>query len=286
MPLQPGTRLGAYEIIAPVGSGGMGEVYRAHDSRLGRDIAIKVLPSSLTNDPSSLARFEREAKAIGALNHPTVVNVFDVGSENGVSFVVMELIEGETLRARLQGTAAHTTTPSTKTPKARRQRRLAGARVAEEEGARDRAPDRAGTRRGARAGDRPSESRAREHLPDARPPREEEGSARRLFVRPNRGSGARIPVTAGFANYPRWRGDGRELYFVGSRGATPPIMAVPVAWTAAGPDFGLPTELFKVERPAFSNIGFDVGSDGQRFVFILEGPPDPSPLTVLVRDKQ
>ena len=111
MPLTPGTRLGAYEIVAPVGSGGMGEVYRAHDARLGRDIAIKVLPSSLTRDPASLARFEREAKAIGALNHPNIVNVHDAGTHDGVSFVVMELLEGETLRARLHGSSGHTATP-------------------------------------------------------------------------------------------------------------------------------------------------------------------------------
>jgi Tol biopolymer transport system component len=117
MSLQNGSRLGAYEIVGPIGSGGMGEVYRAHDSRLGRDVAIKVLPSSLTNDPASLARFEREAKAIGALNHPNIVNVYDAGTHEGVTFVVMELLEGETLRARLQGAAAHTSTPSTKTPK-------------------------------------------------------------------------------------------------------------------------------------------------------------------------
>ena len=117
MPLQPGTRLGAYKIKGPIGSGGMGEVYRAHDSRLGRDVAVKVLPSSLTSDPPSLARFEREAKAIGALNHPNIVNVHDVGTHEGVTYVVMELLEGETLRARLQGSAAHPTTHTLKTPK-------------------------------------------------------------------------------------------------------------------------------------------------------------------------
>jgi len=116
MSLPTGIRLGAYEITGPIGSGGMGEVYRAHDARLGRDVAIKVLPSSLTADPSSLARFEREAKAIGALNHPNIVNVYDAGTHEGVSYVVMELLEGETLRARLQGSAAHTTV-STTTPK-------------------------------------------------------------------------------------------------------------------------------------------------------------------------
>src|SRR5436189_5118338 len=103
MSLSTGTRLGAYEITGPIGSGGMGEVYRAHDARLGRDVAIKVLPTSLSGDPASLARFEREAKAIGALNHPNIVNVYDAGTDAGVAYVVMELLEGETLRTRLQG---------------------------------------------------------------------------------------------------------------------------------------------------------------------------------------
>src|SRR5688500_5115483 len=117
MPLIPGTRLHAYEITAPIGAGGMGEVYRAHDARLGRDVAIKVLPASVSADPPSLARFEREARAIGALNHPNIVNVFDTGSDHGVSYVVMELLEGETLRARLEGSSAHTVASGTKTPR-------------------------------------------------------------------------------------------------------------------------------------------------------------------------
>ena len=108
MPLTSGTRLHAYEITGSIGAGGMGEVYRAHDARLGRDVAIKVLPASVASDPVALARFEREAKSIGALNHPNVVNVFDTGSENGIAYVVMELLEGETLRARLQGSATQT----------------------------------------------------------------------------------------------------------------------------------------------------------------------------------
>lgn len=103
MSLPVGARLGPYEITSHIGAGGMGEVYRAHDARLGRDVAIKVLPGSLSADPASLARFEREARAIGALNHPNVVNVFDVGASpppapggTAVSYVVMELLEGET----------------------------------------------------------------------------------------------------------------------------------------------------------------------------------------------
>jgi len=96
-----GTRLGPYEILAPLGAGGMGEVYRARDTKLERDVAIKVLPDSVAADPEALARFEREAKAVAALSHPNILAIFDYGSEAGVSYAVMELLEGETLRGRL-----------------------------------------------------------------------------------------------------------------------------------------------------------------------------------------
>ncbi len=105
MSLQPGTVLGPYEILSPIGAGGMGEVYRAQDARLGRDVAIKVLPEKLADNPDALARFEREAKAIAALSHPNILAIFDVGNEEGVSFVVTELLEGETLRQQLRGSA-------------------------------------------------------------------------------------------------------------------------------------------------------------------------------------
>ena len=101
MALPSGTKLGAYEVKGPLGAGGMGEVYRARDPRLGRDVAIKVLPHHLTGDPSALARFEREAKVLAALSHPNILTIFDVGSENGISFVVMELLPGETLSSRI-----------------------------------------------------------------------------------------------------------------------------------------------------------------------------------------
>ena len=99
--LRAGTRLGPYEIVAPIGAGGMGEVYRAHDARLDRDVAIKVLPEHLAESPAALARFGREAKAVAALSHPNILALFDVGSEQGVSFAVTELLEGETLKQRL-----------------------------------------------------------------------------------------------------------------------------------------------------------------------------------------
>jgi len=101
MPLSVGTRLGPYEILAPIGAGGMGEVYRARDTRLSREVAIKVLPEHLAQDAQALARFEREAKAVAALAHPNILVLYDVGSADGVHYAVTELLEGETLRERL-----------------------------------------------------------------------------------------------------------------------------------------------------------------------------------------
>jgi len=102
MSLTTGTKLGPYEIQSPLGAGGMGEVYRARDTRLGRDVAIKVLPSHLSSDPDLKARFEREAKAISALSHPHICHLYDIGSQGGTDYLVMELLEGESLADRLQ----------------------------------------------------------------------------------------------------------------------------------------------------------------------------------------
>ena len=96
--LASGTRLGAYEIVSPLGAGGMGEVYRARDTRLGREAAVKVLPAELSNDASRLKRFEREARAASALNHPGIVTIYEVGEEQGVPYIGMELVAGKTLR--------------------------------------------------------------------------------------------------------------------------------------------------------------------------------------------
>ncbi len=103
MPLPPGTRLGPYEVLSPLGAGGMGEVYRAKDPRLGRDVAVKVLPSSFSSDPDRMRRFEQEARAAGLLNHPNITTVYDIGTSNGSPYVVQELLEGETLRSELGG---------------------------------------------------------------------------------------------------------------------------------------------------------------------------------------
>ncbi len=96
------TRLGPYEILAPLGAGGMGEVYRARDTKLGRDVAIKVLPAELASNPDALARFDREARAVAQLSHPNILAIHDLGKEGEVAYAVMELLEGETLRARLE----------------------------------------------------------------------------------------------------------------------------------------------------------------------------------------
>ncbi len=103
MTLAAGTRLGPYEILAPLGAGGMGEVYRAKDPRLGREVAIKVLPASFSQDSDRLRRFEQEAKAAGVLNHPNITAVYDIGQHDGAPYVVQELLEGETLRSVLAG---------------------------------------------------------------------------------------------------------------------------------------------------------------------------------------
>jgi serine/threonine protein kinase len=101
MPLTPGTRLGPYEILSLLGAGGMGEVYRAHDARLDREVAIKVLNESLAKDATALARFEREAMSVARLAHPNILSIHEMAQDAGTAFVVMELVDGETLRARL-----------------------------------------------------------------------------------------------------------------------------------------------------------------------------------------
>ena len=104
MSLAAGVRLGPYEVVGSIGAGGMGEVYRAKDTRLSRDVAVKVLPPSFADDPDRLRRFEQEARAAGMLNHPNILAVYDIGSHAGAPYVVSELLEGETLRGRIDGT--------------------------------------------------------------------------------------------------------------------------------------------------------------------------------------
>jgi predicted Ser/Thr protein kinase len=101
MTLEAGARLGPYQIVAPLGAGGMGEVYRAHDPRLGRDVAVKTLPAGLAATPERRARFEQEARAASALHHPNIITILDVGEDDGVAWIAMELVEGKTLRELL-----------------------------------------------------------------------------------------------------------------------------------------------------------------------------------------
>src|SRR5262245_21640556 len=109
MPIAPGTRIGTYDVTTLIGAGGMGEVYRAHDARLGRDVAIKVLPAAFSADPDRLRRFEQEARAAAALNHPNILTVHEVGTftpapgATASPYVVSELLEGQTLRDALAG---------------------------------------------------------------------------------------------------------------------------------------------------------------------------------------
>src|SRR5262245_28183302 len=103
MTLASSTRLGRYEIRSQLGAGGMGEVYQARDTQLGRDVAIKVLPSAFSADQDRLHRFEQEASAASALNHPNILSIYDIGTHDGTPYVVSELLEGETLRGRMAG---------------------------------------------------------------------------------------------------------------------------------------------------------------------------------------
>ena len=102
MTLTPGTRLGVYDILTQIGAGGMGEVYRARDTKLDRDVAIKVLPDLFARDSDRLARFEREAKAVATLSHPNILSIFDLGTDHGTAYAVTELLEGEAMHEGME----------------------------------------------------------------------------------------------------------------------------------------------------------------------------------------
>src|SRR5467141_4617750 len=102
MTIAAGSRLGSYEVVAQIGAGGMGEVYQAHDTKLGRDVAIKVLPEAFAHDPDRLSRFQREAKMLAALNHSNIATIFGLEQSNSTSYLVMELVPGETLQQRIK----------------------------------------------------------------------------------------------------------------------------------------------------------------------------------------
>ena len=102
MPLAAGTKLGTYEVVSAIGAGGMGEVYQAHDTKLGRDVAIKVLPEAFAHDPEKLSRFQREAKLLASLNHPNIATIHGLEDSNGTSYLLMELVPGENLAERVR----------------------------------------------------------------------------------------------------------------------------------------------------------------------------------------
>src|SRR6202049_3625575 len=102
MALASGTRLGSYEVLSQIGAGGMGEVYQGHDTKLGRDVAIKVLPEAFAHDADRLSRFQREAKMLASLNHPNIATIHGLEHSDGTHFLIMELVPGETLADRLQ----------------------------------------------------------------------------------------------------------------------------------------------------------------------------------------
>jgi serine/threonine protein kinase len=106
MTLSPGTQLGPYEVVAPLGAGGMGEVYRARDTRLAREVAIKVLPAEVASDPSRLKRFEKEARSASALNHPNIVTIYEIGSTDSISWIATERVEGRPAGAALLGASS------------------------------------------------------------------------------------------------------------------------------------------------------------------------------------
>src|SRR6202051_81614 len=102
MPLSAGAKLGSYEVVSAIGAGGMGEVYQAHDTKLGRDVAIKVLPEAFARDPEKLSRFQREAKLLASLNHPNIATIHGLEDSNGTSYLVMALVSGDTLQQRVR----------------------------------------------------------------------------------------------------------------------------------------------------------------------------------------
>jgi len=105
MALTSGTKVGPYEVVAPAGAGGMGEVYRARDTRLNRDVAVKILPAAFARDPERMRRFQQEAQAVAALNHPNILAIHDFGEHEGSPYLVTEFLEGETPRGRLNSGA-------------------------------------------------------------------------------------------------------------------------------------------------------------------------------------
>ncbi len=170
--LSPGDRLGVYEVTASIGAGGMGQVWRARDTKLNRDVALKVLPDSFAKDPDRIARFTREAQTLAALNHPNIASIYGIEDSAGVRALVMELVDGEDLSEVIarHGQPAPASRPERGAERAEAGRVVAGPHPpltrrwpADRRCARHRRPDRRGARRRARAGHRPSRPETRQH---------------------------------------------------------------------------------------------------------------------------
>ncbi len=243
MPLSAGQRLGPYEIVAFIGAGGMGDVYRARDPRLGRDVAIKVLPAAFSADADRLRRFEQEARAAAALNHPNILAVYDIGTHGDAPFIVSELLEGETLREQLD------TGP------------VAVRKTAFDEIEGRFSPD------GKWVAYVSNQSGINEVYVRGFATDFSSGSA---------SVGSTTLISRGGGTAPRWRRDGRELFYLAPNGK---MMAVDVK---GGPAFevGPPTALF--ETPPGAVVG-DVTPDGKRFLLVTpEGPSASAPFTVVL----
>lgn len=262
MTLSAGSRLGPYEILAPIGAGGMGEVYRARDTKLDRDVAVKVLPEEFFEDRDRVARFEREAKALASLNHPGIAAVHSFEAVEGRHILVMELLEGEGLDARI----ARGAIPFDEALPIARQ-------IAEAlEAAHERAPYNAG------ASTFSPDGHSLAYVSD-------ESGRFEVYVRPYPGPGGRVQVSTGGGIEPLWSPNGRELFFRNGDD----FLAVEIA-KGAILEGGRPRVLFSRRNPpGGSGIRYDVNAqyavspDGQRF---LMSKPDavkgPGPVPRLV----
>ena len=245
MPIPTGTRIGPYEIVGWLGAGGMGEVYRARDPRLGREVAIKLIPETFATDASRVHRFEQEARAAGQLNHPNILAVYDVGIHAGAPYIVSELLEGESLRSRL------------------RRRRAAVA-----QSRRLRAPDRGGARRRARQGHRPPRREARQPVHHQRRADQDPRLRHRQAdaAERRRGPAHRLPTetAAGMV--------------VGTAGYMSPEQVRGEAVDARSDIFSFGTVLYEMltGRPAFAR---ETAAETMAAI-LKEDPPEPLPATV------
>jgi serine/threonine protein kinase len=256
MALASGTRLGAYEIVALIGAGGMGEVYRARDARLGRDVAYKILPDSFAHDPDRLARFEREAKTLAALSHPNIAIIHGFEDGHGIQALVMELVEGPTLADRI----ARGSIPLEEALAIARQ--IAEAlEAAHEHGIihRDLKP---------RNGTLSRDGRWLAYESDS-------SGKFEIYVRPFPGVGdGQWQISSTGGTQPMWAQTGRELFYLAPDGAWTTVRVEPrgATWSA-----GAPTKLFEGRYTTTgTNPGrmYDVSSDGQRFLVIKPAAND------------